>query len=396
MLCYNNPMPLFSSKSHSLELIIDIESDAVRVTAVLYRTGAAPFVIYTAQKNVIRKSQTDGAYLTRMMFRTLDDAARAASLALPLALKKAEVGQSGIDAIHFVLSSPWIIPRLVRAKETFKKKTRIKSRHVTALVEKEKRAASAMFGADSVAVDAKLFEVAADGHPVDSYQGLRAQSLEGNLAIALGSRAIMAEIKSIVNRSFRGSRESFHSAGFLRSAALRSILPRTDGMPAETAYAWLETHGELTDIVVAGTGGHTLYGSLPFGSETLVRAMAKATGGSEESARSSLNLLFAGNTSEAVVHGHQAASDEILREWVEGSLGIISGKGGTAAMPAIWVSAEHHGSAFVSALRKSRPPVVVRTADARLAAPFVGYAPGAMPDLASSLYAAALPLSRRV
>jgi hypothetical protein len=308
----------------------------------------------------------------------------------PLVLKKL-IASVHFDRAHFVLSSPWIVSRLACVSENFKEDVLVKRSTIAALVQKEQLAASRLFATgDSTAIDTKLFEVKINGYPVTQYEGKKARSVEGTLAISFASRKLMNDMKSRVSSFFHVHAESFHSATFLRYVALRSI------MPAHTDYAWLEVHGDLTDICLVREGACAMGGSLPFGSDTLVRKFAHLADEAESTAVSALNALEKGTGS---AKAHQSAQENLnsaMAEWLAGLKALMSTGGETLSSPTIYVSAERHGFAFVEALKASMPDVSVRLADESLMVSFVERAPSAHADLSAALYAAALPLSSKL
>ena len=376
-------MSLFTKKSPiSTELIFDIESDSVCATIVLYESKKAPRIVYNNSIAVARKANTDGAYLTRNMLKTLEDVASATSAAMIA---------PHIDRIHIVLSSPWIISKLSCVEETFKKEVVIKQSTVAALLEKEKSTSAKLFVAgDAAAIDAKLFEIKINGYPVSEYEGKHALALEGTMVVSFASRKMLNEIKSRINRFFRAHDETFHSALILRYVALRSV------MPHHTDYVWLQIHGELTDALFVNQGACAISGSLPFGSDTLARKFASVTNESAATAASLLGFLDNNSNTVLMLEKTRSTLGKVMPEWTRGIVSLLSGGGESMQASIAYVSAEHFSSAFESALGELSPSISVRRADAVIMAPFVEYAPSVPSDLSASLYAAALPMSRKL
>jgi hypothetical protein len=378
-------MHLFSKKSSiSTEIIFDIESDSVCATIVLYEVNKVPRIVYNNSIAVARKANTDGAYLTRNMLKTLEDVASVTSAAMLALVEKKLIRQAHIDRIHIVLSSPWIISKLSCVEETFKKEAVIRQSTITALLEKEKSASAKLFAAgDAAAIDAKLFEIKINGYPVSDYEGKHAQTLEGTMVISFASLKMLGEIKSRINRFFRAHDEAFHSALILRYVALRGA------MPHHTDYVWLQIHGELTDVLVVQEGACAISGSLPFGSDTLVRKFASETNESEATVTSSLALLDSDSNTGQMADMTRSTLGKIMPEWTRGIAGLMSGGGESMQASIAYVSSEHFSSAFEEALKQFSPSISVRRADAVIMAPFVEYAPSVSADLSASLYAAA-------
>jgi hypothetical protein len=385
-------MSFFAKKSTtSTELIFDIESDSVCVSIVIYEPNKVPRIVYNASSEIIRKAHTDGAYLTRNMLKTLDATAHATSAVVPDLLKKKVIEKARFDNIHFVLSSPWIISKLSSIEKTFEKEVVIKHAIIAPLIQKEKDETSRLFAAgDSLAIDTKLFEIKLNGYHVVEYENKRASSIEGTFVVSFASRKLVNDMKLAVNRFFRTTSESFHSAVFLRYVALRSL------MPLHTDYLWLQIHGELTDICLIYNGVCVMNGSLPFGSYTLLHKFANVTKENETTAASTLALFQSGGNTGQMAEKTRLTIGKILSEWTCGIADLISGGKESALSGTAYVSAEHFSFAFEEAAKKLSPSISVRHADVVIMAPFVQYDPSVSADLSASLYAATLPMAQKM
>ncbi|MDR3558605.1 MAG: hypothetical protein P4L61_03670 [Candidatus Pacebacteria bacterium] len=386
-------MPFFTKKSPvSTEVVFDIESDSVCAAVVRYEDGKVPLIVYHAETEVARKTHTDGAYLTRNMLKALEIATESVRSALSSLAEKKTVESSRIGHIHVVLSSPWIISRLSCVEKTFEKETIVRHGAISDMLEKERTASAKLFAVgDSAAIDAKLFEIKINGYPVADYENKRARSLEGTMVVSFASRKMLSDIKSRINRSLRASDESFHSALILRYVALRSILPhRSD-------YVWLQIHGELTDVLSVREGACSVNGSLPFGTDTLVRKFASLTNESESTAGSLLDFLDSSSNTVLSLEKTRGALEKVMPEWAQGIASLVSAGGkGSTLPPVVYVSAGHFSTAFEQALKRFSPSTTVKRADPAIVAPFVEYAPSVPADLSVSLYCAALPLSKKM
>jgi len=332
-----------------------------------------------------RKAHTDGAYLTKMMLRTLTEAAydvAANGLAAVRADKDPAMSDARIDGIHVSLSSPWVISRLTCLDKRFDKDTVVTRSGVSTLVETEKAEASKLFAAgDALAIDSKLFETKVNGYPVNGYEGKKARSFEATLAVSFASRKLVRDMKSAINHSVRARVEAFHSAALLRYAAFRSV------MPAHGDYAWVNVHGELSDILTVRGESCAASGSFPFGSSTLIRKLARATGESEETMASSLAILARGAAEKLHEAKLGAALAEAGAEWMRGVDGVLGAEG---RLSKIYLTARRENAAFEDALRGSHPEAKVVAMDAAVLKPFVDFSMHSEQDVCLGLYALAL------
>ena len=385
-------MSLFAKKSSiSTQLIFDIESDSVCVSIVIYESNKAPRIVYNHSTEIVRKAHTDGSYLTRSMFKALETAAQNASTAIPGLIGKNYIDKTRFDSIHFVLSSPWIISKLSSVEKSFDKETVIRQPIIASIIQKEKDEISKLFAAgDSVAIDTKLFEIKLNGYHVIDYENKRARNIGGTFVISFASRTLVDDLKSKVNRFFRARNESFHSATFLRYVALRSV------MPPHIDYIWLQIHGELTDVCVIRNGVCALSGSMPFGSDTLVRKFAGVTNENETTSASLLQFLDSGGNTVLSLQKTRSVLDKVLPDWARGISNIISSDGIFAPVSRAYISAAHFSSVFESNIKQLIPSVSVIRAGDSIMAPFVEYIPSVTTDISSALYVTALPMAQKL
>ena len=100
-------MSLFSKKpTKRLELVFDIESDSVCAAIVLYEASKAPRIVYHAESEVARKSHTDGAYLSRNMWKALESVASNAQAAMPALMEKKLIFFFLQETLFFRAKSP--------------------------------------------------------------------------------------------------------------------------------------------------------------------------------------------------------------------------------------------------------------------------------------------------
>src|SRR5579872_6693627 len=123
-------MSLFSSKNpEKLILILDVQSSIVRGSLVLTKDGALPNVIFTYNANIPWKPHTDSSYLIKVTLKAVAETLDACVRSLHLAHASEHIPKK-LTAIHFALSSPWIVSQAKTLTSNFSKESVVTKAYV--------------------------------------------------------------------------------------------------------------------------------------------------------------------------------------------------------------------------------------------------------------------------
>ncbi|MDE2188794.1 MAG: hypothetical protein KGJ35_03660, partial [Patescibacteria group bacterium] len=184
---------LYKKTISNMQLVVDIESDYVRATVLVGDIETPMQVVFSTNTEIIRKAHTDGLYLTRNMLSALAKTMQSVSSAI--AQSRELFQKSRPDSITIILSSPWVISRLVCVKQLFETNVEINHSMISKMIEDEKDKNNQIFAnGDSEVIEHVFFDVKINGYPVTNYQGTSGRSLEGTLVTSFGPRGLLSEI----------------------------------------------------------------------------------------------------------------------------------------------------------------------------------------------------------
>jgi hypothetical protein len=377
-------MPLFSSKSTSnLILILDVQSSIVRGSLVLVRKGTLPNVIFIYNANILLKPHTDSNYLTKMTLRAVSET-RDACLRNLHARHSSEGVPKKITAIHFALSSPWIVSQAKTLSAQLPKEMPISKAYVERLIEEERAKMMPAGGQPVRVIEEKIFDVRLNGYSMAAWIGKNAGTVEVSYTMSLAGDRMIERLKEACG-TFHQNSIYFHSSLLLQFIGMRICLPD------HGTYTLAHIHGELTDVAVMNDHDCVFFGSYPFGVRTLVRKIALATGTAEQAAESMLTLYVGGHLDAT----HAAGQADVIRSISAGwgrELQKILGQQGAMSMMKLRcvVSALAHDDFFAQSLRQSYPEATVELLSIETILPHVSFSDHAERRRLAGLYAVAL------
>ncbi len=282
----------FSSKKTKdrLDLILDIQSSVVRGALMLVRPGSPPRIIWTMSTDIPYRAQGGSAYIIKMGVRAVEETATAAHAYIRDTHGK-EPLPDRIDAVHCVLSSPWIVSRARTVSQTFPKETVITKARLGDIIKTERRELSGEGEKGLISMEEKIFDVRLNGYSVSVWEGVSAKNLEVSFAISIAGVRMIERFKEAAKRAAPREEIRFHSSLLLQYTGIGLALPaRRPGMSVSGPYVLVHIHGELTDLVVTDGRSCIFFGSHPIGINTIIRKVAHALKISEPTADSLITL----------------------------------------------------------------------------------------------------------
>ncbi len=284
-----------------ISLVIDIRSDVVEGTLVDFSTE--PTILYSTLAHIVQKPHSTGDYLTDMMIKAIGD------IAAHIAQESQKYSKERISSVHYVLSSPWVMPQVKTIKVEYEKDTDITEAVVKKIITDAREELVKTYESDMVVVEEKIFAVELNGYPVQDYKGKKARTIQISFSFALSADEIIKKVKAAAGKTLHSNKEYSHSAILLQYLASRSKV-------SESAdYAIVHIHGEVTDIVVVKKGISTSVGSFPFGASTLVRKVSHTLKNTFETASSTLSLHEEGKLESTQEEKMKAALAPLFTEW---------------------------------------------------------------------------------
>ena len=348
-------MSFFSKKSGDLILILDVQSSIVRGTLVQKATDQVPLVLYTHNVPISFKADGTSDYLVKTAIQAIKDD-------VTDILKQ----QSGkISAVHYVLSSPWIVSQAKTLHLSFKEDTHITKAYVMGMIREER---SKLSNKDDTArvVEEKVFDVRLNGYPVSSWESKFTRELQVSFVVSVaGGKMIDRLIEACENIVHRKGVQ-FHSSLFLQHIGVEKIVQST------SSYALIHVHGELTDVAVIENCSCVFFGSYPMGIQSVIRRIATQTGTDEQSADSLLSMSMKGHLDSAHAEKDLAVIDALDHEWIKQFQELVK----TVNIPHnVIVSARYHEDFFMKSFATAYPRQSLEILAIESMTPYVAFDP---------------------
>jgi hypothetical protein len=262
---------------------------------------------------------------------------------------------SKISAIHFTLSSPWIVSEAKVVKEAFPKDTRISRSYILGLLEKERNKLLSSTSDPVSVVEEKIFDVRLNGYSVSAWEGRETRDLEVTFAVSVIGTRMMEKFITECHPIVPARHISFHSSLVLQHVAIQILSPGLDN------YCLLNIHGELTDFTLVHHCSCAFFGSFAHGVRTTVRKLALASNIDEHTADSLITLFTGGQLDSA--HGKETIDlvDKILNTWGSDFQKVLTqGLADLPVLSSIIFSALSHDDFYAKELKNIFPNVRIQ------------------------------------
>jgi len=344
---------LFSKKPlEEIILILDVQSSVVRGSLVTMKEGTLPHVFFTYNADVPYKSDADSAYLIKTTLHAITvtiDAALRSIHDRNMAMHTHEK----IRAIHFALSSPWIVSQAQVITMQFKKNTRITRDLIEGLIQKERAKLSSSDEPIRV-IEEKIFDVRLNGYSVNAWENKETMSLEVSFTVSIAGSRMVDRFITEAARAVRKSRIYFHSSLLLQFMGVQKALHSSPD------YTLMHMHGELTDIAIIRRYSCVHFGSFPFGVRTFIRRLSDTKGVDEHAADSLLTLYAEKRLEGSAEADAEKAISLVSTGWATELKKVFDNADLQLPAPvAILFSAWGHDSYFVAMLKSLYPKIPV-------------------------------------
>ncbi len=328
----------FSRKNtRSLILIIDVQSSIVRGTLVLRDGSATPTVIGTHQTDIpYRPHLHSASHLIKSTDKAITETVGAALKHLS-ALPKDDQAPRSVSAVHFVLSSPWIVSQAKSVSVSFSKNEAVTRARVMTIIEEQRASLHDSRDAGGRVIEEKIFDVRLNGYSVSDWEGKEARDLQVSFAVSIGSASIIERFAEAAAHAARRKNVYFHSSLLLQHIAIRDVLPH------KKTYILVHVHGEITDIVAVRDHSCVFFGTFPVGLDSIVRKAARSLRTDAATAGSIVRSVAAGALDSQHGKDTEARIRHIFEGWIHDLSKVIEAAGeDIPARASVLVSAQQH------------------------------------------------------
>lgn len=298
---------LFAGKEkEKLTLIFDIQSSVVRGALVQGLHKGTPSILHSCIIHVPFRSNSGSSYLIKRTMKAVSDVLEDAHGYIS-GLDK-NIYSKKLDAIHFVLSSPWVTSQARVVSIQKGEEIEVSQKTIQQIVDEER--VKAVSDASLLAVvEEKVFDVRLNGYSVSNWQDKSAKDIEVSYTSSYANKSVTEKFKSSCYNYISKSDIHFHSSLLLQYMGLQNIYENTSD------YCIVYLHGELTDTVVVRHGFPVFFGSFPFGVQTLIRKIAKNAKVDIGTAESMLALLIGDHTDVANFEATKTIIEDVTNGW---------------------------------------------------------------------------------
>lgn len=357
-----------SSSQGELTLLIDVQSSIVRGSLVYLRQGAIPAVLYTRNVAIPYKPNGGSGYLIKTALRAVEEIVQAIRANL-LSDVADENMPKRISSIHYVLCSPWVVSQAKTISSNFKEDTAISRAYITGMIWEERAKMTASAADDTRVIEEKVFDVRLNGYSVASWESKHTRELGISFVVSIaGGRMIDRFIEATESLVRHKDHVHFHSSLFLQHLAIQKIVPDSSN------YALIHVHGELTDVAMIHAHSCSFFGSYPFGIQNIVRAIAKETKTTEDTAESTLNMITKGEIDATRAKKESAVIENMKQGWIGEFRKLLKTSPTPEAVPGrVIISARTHEDFFVNSFKAAYPQSTPELLTIEEILPYVSY-----------------------
>ncbi len=163
---------------------------------------------------------------------------------------------------------------------------------------------------NTIILEKEIMRLTLDGYEQNELTGQMAESVGATVYISVGSKAVMKYFTDKIKLALPKIGFSFHTFSYAAYRAFREILPAKN-------FLLIDTAGEMTDIIAVSGGILAEHVSFPFAKNTILRSLARDTGGHEAEILSALTLHSSGEASPYLSKRLKPSMKKSLDSWFQ-------------------------------------------------------------------------------
>jgi len=299
------------TKDEEVGLILDIGSASVAGALVLFAKKKQPRVLYVTRIPITVPDNIDEHDFTKSMVSFVKKAIEEVSIKGIQHLNFRKLRKKDIRRVFCIYASPWFASetKTISIKNDVPKE--LTKRMVDDIVNKEKKLLTENLGIQDEAsiIEQKIISTKLNGYLTSNPYGKEVSDVEMTIFLGVVPTNIINAIEDTVNSSLHPDEIIHHSFSLV---AYRTI---TDVFPADSNSIVLDVTGEVTDITVIEDDVMVQTASIPFGRNTLVRAIVKEKKANSDIALSLLHLYSNERAESKLYTEIDAIVADIHQDW---------------------------------------------------------------------------------
>jgi len=341
----------FPQKKGSLILVLDVQSSIVRGTLVhIPQTTGKPLILFTRDAPIPYKQNARSGYLVKTALHAINQTIQDALVHLHARRDQHYDVPARIDAVHYVLSSPWIVSQAKTLSLNFDTHTVIDRARIQKIIADDRQGLISNTIEDVRVIEEKVFDVRLNGYSIPSWEGRTTDKLEVSFVTSVAGGRMIEHFIDACDAAVRKSHVFFHSSLFLQHIGICKIFPE------HSSYLLIHAHGELTDVAIVHANACVFSGSYPFGIHSIVRTVAREMKTDIYTAESMLNMF----SEDKLDPTHAAKEATIIKNMGDGWIGefrkLLKSSSIPHAVPRhIIISAHSHEDFFMKNFSRAYP-----------------------------------------
>ena len=299
------------TRNEEVGLVLDIGSASVAGALVLFEKKKQPKVLYVTRIPITVPYDIDESNFTKSMVSFVKKAIEEVSVKGIQHLNFRKLRKRDIRRVFCIYASPWFASetKTINIKNDVPKK--ITKKMVDDLIGKEKRLLTENLGitGEVSVIEQKIISTKLNGYLTSNPYNKEVLDVEMTIFLGIVPTNIVDSIENVVNSALHPDDIIHHSFSLV---AYRTI---TDVFPADSNSVVLDITGEVTDITVIEDDVILQTASIPFGRNTLVRAIAREKKANTDIALSLLHLYSNEKAESKLYTEIDAIVADIHQDW---------------------------------------------------------------------------------
>ena len=349
---------MFSSKhvENKLVLILDIQSSVIRGSLTVMHPEVVPMVIFTYNAVIDYKSSTDSSQLIKATLHGISETIQAVLRHIHIQRSSKGIPEipRKISAVHYVLSSPWIVSEAKVLSMQFDKDTEITEQYICNLIKDDREKMAPSSTEPLEVIEQKIFDVRLNGYSVSDWEHKTTRSLEVSFTVSVAGESMIACFIEECKHFIHSNKVQFHSSLLLQYIGIEKV--------HETGqdYCLIHIHGDETDVSIVRQKSCIYFGSYPFGVRTLILRIGTLTDNHRQAADSLLTLYTGEKLDEEHNEKNIKAINTAIGEWANAlKMLLIESKVVIKPSASMILTAWAHDDCFVKILKQNNPGVSV-------------------------------------
>ncbi len=307
-------MSLFvSKKKQEISIVLDIGSASIGGSLVLFSQGHVPSVLYSNRLAIPIQEDVTGSRYVSAMLQVLDNVVSDIVKKGLLHTKFIRMQNKSIHQVTCVYSSPWFASEAHTISLHEKTPILLTEHYLYNLLTKEREDFENKLEIKEkvILIEQKITQTLLNGYVTTKPQNKKARDVEISTFISVIPQDMSQKIENLVHKHVQPKKIVHHSFSL---AAYRTI---TNIFPADSNSCIIDISGEITDISVITNDVITQTATIPYGRNTLIRALTDKEGEFYAAELSMLQMYAAGTLDKGRIDKIEKKITPILETWQE-------------------------------------------------------------------------------